>query len=108
MPRIYRATILVMLCLAFCQSLWGGEFTPSVLPPCPPGCKVHVYGPLKRVPTFIPKEAQLTSDWTSYFKSAGLAFEKGGFAYYHRPSKALIVATTQSDFDLIETVMNER
>lgn len=107
-PRIYGVAVLVILCFSLSRSLWGGEFTPAILPPCPPGCKIHVYGPLKRIPTFIPKEAQRTSDWTSYFKAVGLAFEKGGFAYYHLPTKTLIVATTQPDFDLIETVMSER
>lgn len=97
------------LVLLFGTSLCFGEAAPIpyILPPCPAGCEVRVYGPLEPVDIGLPEEAVRNADWKGYFISVGLAFDKGGFAYYHTPTHTLIIATTHSDFSLIETSMRE-
>ena len=101
---LFSLVVVVHAVSAFDPSLSN----PTSLPRCPRRCIIHVYGPLKEVPSFLPPEAKIHANWTEYYKACGVSFPKGGFAFFYKPTRTLIIATTKADFDLIETVVSGR
>jgi hypothetical protein len=90
-----------------CVDFSKDDHTGLVLPKCPRGCVVKIYLPMtfagERFPVF--DQQRHIGDAKPYFESVGVAFPKGGFAWYFKPQKLLVISTTQKNLDLIEALV---